>query len=637
MTRTARPRRATAALVTGILFLSGLGALPVAAAASVPAAATSAVVMSSRLGGDTRYDTSAAISAATFAPRSAVAYIASGEDFPDALSGSAVAAREGGPVLLTSPTAIPASIAAELRRLTPQRIVILGGPAAVSEEVASALKSFTAGQVTRLSGADRYSTAVAVSRAAFPQSAPVVFLASGENFPDALSSAAAAGTLGGPVLLTGRDTLPPEVAEELARLKPSRVYIAGGDGAVTPAVAASASAATARAAKRLAGADRYETSAAVAGLFAGDRASVFIASGTGFADALSGASAAVAGGAPLLLTQPTSLPASIAAALTRVNAASATVLGGTAAVSTGVAAVVSDAFTRRSAATGGTLSTGSELGAGACLAGMSGSTSLCVTKAGAVEVRAGSRVAWTSGSASANPRSLRLRADGDLALFSTDGSIIWRSVTVGSGASRLAVTAKGDVALSNGSGAIVWASMTGTDSPTWGLPFEPGQRWSAGGPHASSGSNETRHSLDFGVSGSSQASRRVVTIAAGSVFKLSCGSEYYLGVRHGGGWESAYYHLTNMQSQLIGKTVAAGTYLGDVGRETPCGGGATFDHVHLTIRYNGTPVSVEGMTFGGFTVRGTGPAFSGTYSNAAGEIVLRPNGGATCCLLAPAG
>ncbi len=59
----------------------------------------------SREAGADRYATSAAVSAATFAPGVPVVYIASGTGFADALSGSAAAGAGHGPLLLVTPRA----------------------------------------------------------------------------------------------------------------------------------------------------------------------------------------------------------------------------------------------------------------------------------------------------------------------------------------------------------------------------------------------------------------------------------------------------------------------------------------------------------------------------------------------------
>ncbi|WP_072314541.1 cell wall-binding repeat-containing protein [Agrococcus sp. Marseille-P2731] len=88
----------------------------------------------------------------------------------------------------------------------------------------------------RISGTDRYRTAVAVSRSEFGAGVPVVYLASGQNFPDGLSAGPAAAHQGGPVLLTPRAELPKHVLDEIVRLRPQRVVIVGDANSVSAAV-----------------------------------------------------------------------------------------------------------------------------------------------------------------------------------------------------------------------------------------------------------------------------------------------------------------------------------------------------------------------------------------------------------------
>ncbi|MFS0733658.1 cell wall-binding repeat-containing protein [Microbacterium sp. 1P10UB] len=153
----------------------------------------------------------------------------------DALSGAAAAGTLGGPVLLTDGESLPGAIAAELARLKPEKIVLLGSAGSVSESVRTAARKYTA-TVERLAGADRFETSAAVSRASFAPGVPVVYLTNGWKFPDALSGAAAAGTLGGPVLLTNADALPVSIATELARLKPQRIVVLGDESSVADLV-----------------------------------------------------------------------------------------------------------------------------------------------------------------------------------------------------------------------------------------------------------------------------------------------------------------------------------------------------------------------------------------------------------------
>ncbi|HHX47818.1 MAG TPA: cell wall-binding repeat-containing protein [Brevibacterium sp.] len=171
--------------------------------------------------------TSALVSADAFAAGAPVAFIATGLNFPDALSGGPAAVRLGGPLLLTMPGSVPDAIAEELSRLQPGRIVVLGSHPTVTDEVAEILREFTTGEVTRLAGPSRYDTSALTSAAAFPAPVPVVYLATGHNFPDALSGAPAAGVLGGPLLVTHPNRLSAEIAQELRRLRPERIVILG--------------------------------------------------------------------------------------------------------------------------------------------------------------------------------------------------------------------------------------------------------------------------------------------------------------------------------------------------------------------------------------------------------------------------
>jgi putative cell wall-binding protein len=294
-----------------------------------------APLVESRLFGSDRFATSAAISAATFAPGVPVVYIANGLDFPDALSGAAAAGTNGAPVLLIEATTIPAPITAELTRLHPARIVVLGGTGAVSETLKTTLATYTSGTVTRLFGSDRFATSAAISAATFTPGVPVVYIANGLNFPDALSGAAAAGTNGAPVLLIEATTIPAPITAELTRLHPARIVVLGGTGAVSETVKTTLATYTSGTVTRLFGSDRFATSAAIsAATFTAGVPVVYIANGLNFPDALSGAAAAGTNGAPVLLVESNGITADIRTELQRLNPASIVVLGGQGSVST---------------------------------------------------------------------------------------------------------------------------------------------------------------------------------------------------------------------------------------------------------------------------------------------------------------
>ncbi|MFB2581854.1 cell wall-binding repeat-containing protein [Herbiconiux sp. P15] len=299
-----------------------------------------------RLGGPDRYAASAAISADTFGPEAAVAYIASGANYPDALSGSVAAGLAGGPVLLVTKDAVPGAVADELRRLQPKKIVILGGVNSVGAGVEQALGAFSP-SVSRIGGADRYVVSAAISAQTFPgpDPVPVAYLASGENFPDALSGSARAGREGGPVLLTTKGIVPDAVRSELARLKPGAIVILGGENSISAAVADSLK--PIAPVSRIGGADRYVVSAAISATrFEAPSATVYVALGATFPDALSGSAAAVTSGAPVLLVTTDGIPDPVRDEIRRLKPHRIVVLGGPNSVSPGVETQLADLLGR---------------------------------------------------------------------------------------------------------------------------------------------------------------------------------------------------------------------------------------------------------------------------------------------------
>ncbi|HEX2222043.1 MAG TPA: cell wall-binding repeat-containing protein [Candidatus Limnocylindria bacterium] len=187
-----------------------------------------------RITGADRYAGAANLSAVTFPAGLPVAYVTTGENYPDALAASGAAGLNGAPILLTKRDGLPRATANELTRLRPGRIVVLGGSGSVSDAVVAALSRYS-GSVSRITAPDRYAGAVALSRISFA-SARTVYVATGANFPDGLGAGAVAGGLPGPLLLVPTDWLPTSVAEELRRLGPTRVVVVGGPGSVSDGV-----------------------------------------------------------------------------------------------------------------------------------------------------------------------------------------------------------------------------------------------------------------------------------------------------------------------------------------------------------------------------------------------------------------
>ncbi|HEY7941306.1 MAG TPA: cell wall-binding repeat-containing protein [Candidatus Limnocylindrales bacterium] len=329
---------------------SAMAATVIAMVAAAGAWATGYAPPITRLAGADRYATSAA-AAATYASPQTTVYVASGGGYADALSAAPLAGAQGAPLLLVAPTSIPAAIHAQLVRLQPTTIVVLGGPGVVSDAVLTQLQALTtpAGGAARVYGNDRYATSAAVLHT-YPtpgSTTPRIYVVAGTDYPDGLSAAALAGHQGAPLALVQQSAVPPLVLTELQRLKPASIVVLGGSAVVSDAVLAQLDGLTTPAggASRIAGADRYKTSALIsqAGYPSLPPASVvYVATGTGFADALSGAPLAAKDGVPLLLVQPAALPAAIGTELTRLDARSMVVLGGDASVGGRVLLAMSD-------------------------------------------------------------------------------------------------------------------------------------------------------------------------------------------------------------------------------------------------------------------------------------------------------
>ena len=189
-------------------------------------------------------------------------------------------------------------------------IVAVGGGAVLPDSAVARFLPDASGSDARLSGADRFATSAAVSRHAHPDGAETVYLATGLDFPDALSAATAVAAHSAALLLVAGEDIPAPVATELQRLDPRRIFLLGGTSAVGQAVHDRVRALTGITPQRLAGTDRYATSAAVSRHAHPDGAeTVYLATGLDFPDALAAATAVAAATADLALVNPLWRPA----------------------------------------------------------------------------------------------------------------------------------------------------------------------------------------------------------------------------------------------------------------------------------------------------------------------------------------
>ena len=262
----------------------------------------------SRIAGTNRYLTAVAASKQGFPTGAPAVVIATGENWPDALGGSALAGAAYGPLLLTRKDAMPAEVTAEIKRLGAVKAYVLGSTASVSSAVEEALVGMMGrANVVRLGGSDRYATARLVAdetiRLRGFTYAGIAFVATGSNYPDATAASPFAAWRGAPILLanvrTGALYVPPQV---------TRAVILGSTAAVPASFEASLKDDLGDAnVTRLGGINRYATAALVAqaGVAAGMRWNgVGLAVGTNFPDALAAGPMLATQDSVLLLTRP---------------------------------------------------------------------------------------------------------------------------------------------------------------------------------------------------------------------------------------------------------------------------------------------------------------------------------------------
>ena len=212
--------------------------------------------------------------------------------------------------------------------------------------------------VTRYGGADRYATSLLIARAFAAEvgdSLEWVVLVSGERWTDAVVAAPLARALAAPVLMTPPGKLRDDAREFLERVGVSKAMVVGpetsggghGPGRGVEATVIEALDLAGIVTQRVAGADRYSTSRAVAAQYApgsmgGLGRTAIVASGEVFADALVAGPFAARGSHPVLLTPPDELHTSVADYLESASIEHVVLMGGTAALAEAVETAIAD-------------------------------------------------------------------------------------------------------------------------------------------------------------------------------------------------------------------------------------------------------------------------------------------------------
>lgn len=178
-----------------------------------------------RISGRTRYETS--VNIATSSGVKGTYILTSGTSYPDALSASALLSKEKSPILLTATNALPQEVKNLLAKDSGAKVTVIGGGNVVSKSIENELTGLGL-SVRRISGATRFETSQKVAEELGTVSR--VIIASGRDFPDALSASALAIKEGAPILLSEPTGLPTNIKGFLAGRTSaiSRVTLIGG-------------------------------------------------------------------------------------------------------------------------------------------------------------------------------------------------------------------------------------------------------------------------------------------------------------------------------------------------------------------------------------------------------------------------
>lgn len=282
-------------LLVYVLILSMLNIYPCFTSIRAEAATSTDFT---RISGADRYSTSLKIADKGWNTTSQYAVLATGEDFPDSLSAVPLAKKYSAPILLTTPASLPKEVESKIESLHIGKIFIIGGESAVSKAIEDELGSK---EITciRLAGTNRYETSLEIAK--YLGSSDLAFLATGENFPDALSIASYAAYRQAPILLSSKDAVPEKVKDYILKNSINKVYVVGGSGVIGDAAVSSLPNV-----ERLSGTDRYETNRKVLNKFSDDFTyeTTYFATGKSFPDAICGTALAASTNSPIILSDP---------------------------------------------------------------------------------------------------------------------------------------------------------------------------------------------------------------------------------------------------------------------------------------------------------------------------------------------
>ena len=154
-------------------------------------------------------------------------------NFPDALALAPFAAKNTMPILFSGVNALGVDAKNALQAMGVKNVIIAGGTGVIASGVETELASMGI-SVKRLAGYDRYDTCLEIIKHFAPQGGYInVSIATGENYPDALTGAVLAAKNNTPLVLVERNSVKGTIADYLKGSAINKAYIFGGTAVVS--------------------------------------------------------------------------------------------------------------------------------------------------------------------------------------------------------------------------------------------------------------------------------------------------------------------------------------------------------------------------------------------------------------------
>lgn len=269
------------------------------------------LLMKERFEGVNRYATSASLNK-TNSNNGGPLFIVTGESFPDALVSSPAVSILNGKLILTNSKKLSKESIESIKKTQSNKIYIIGGKNSISENVVNEIKKLVPQKTIfeRIDGKNRYDTSQKIYNKFFASSINYeshIYIATGRNWPDALTASAIAGSTKEPVLLINDkdQNHPYQLVEQIRKSGYPKAILVGGEGSIGKNIFESFKVyLTPEYISRIGGKDRYETSVLlnkkldernneiydwvpeIGKVFAPDTTNIWLATGANFPDAL---------------------------------------------------------------------------------------------------------------------------------------------------------------------------------------------------------------------------------------------------------------------------------------------------------------------------------------------------------------